>query len=137
MGARLLAFAIMLPIAVMASSSSSAEEDEDASPVEQRFVISPIPKSRLNLTGKDYAVVGGGTYTSMASQTASACQSVPEFLEQGNGAGSNPAARDPFEGTPVSRSARMSIANFTVQWRAQPRYSGTEHFELFYHKGPL
>jgi hypothetical protein len=42
--------------------SSTAEEDENLSPVQQDFQISPIPKSRLNLTGKDYAAVGWGSY---------------------------------------------------------------------------
>ena len=52
----------MLSMAVMTSGSSTAEEDENPSPVQQGFEISPVPKSRLNLTGKDYAAVGWGSY---------------------------------------------------------------------------
>jgi hypothetical protein len=114
MGTRLLPLAVMLAIAVMTSGSSTAEEDENSSPVQQGFEISPIPKGRLNLTGKDYAAVGWGSYIVNGLADCSACHSFPQFLEKGNAAGSNPAAGDPFEGTPPSRSARASIANANV-----------------------
>ena len=114
MGARLLPFAVILSIAAMTSGSSTAEEDENASPVQQGFEISPISKERLNLTGRDYAAVGWGSYIVNGLADCSACHSFPEFLERGNVAGSNPAAGDPFEATPASRSAKASIANINA-----------------------
>jgi hypothetical protein len=114
MGTRPLAFAIMLSMAVMTSGSSTAEEDENSSLVEQGYAISPIPKSRLNLTGKDYATVGWGSYIVNGLSDCSGCHSFPQFLEKGNAAGSDQATGDPFEGTPTSRNPRASIANFNV-----------------------
>jgi hypothetical protein len=105
MGTRLLALAVMLSMAVMTSGSSSATEDESASPVEQGFAISPIPKSRLNLRGKDYATVGWGSYIVNGLSDCSGCHSFPQFLEKGNAAGSNPVVGDPYEGTPAPRSS--------------------------------
>jgi hypothetical protein len=46
MGIRLLPFAVMLSMAVMTSASSTAEEDENSSPAQQGFEISPIPNGQ-------------------------------------------------------------------------------------------
>ena len=113
-GHSLLSFAVMLSMAVMTSGSSTAEEDENPSPVQQGFEISPVPKSRLNLTGKDYAAVGWGSYIVNGLSDCSGCHSFPQFLEKGNALGSNPAAGDPHEGTPPPRNGRAPIANFNV-----------------------
>jgi len=114
---RSLSFALALSTAIMTSGISSAEDDDDAissSRVQQGFEISPVPKAKLNLTGKNPAKVGLGSYL-LNVGGCSDCHSFPRFLEKGNTAGSNPAAGDPFEGTPSTQSvSRQLVANFNV-----------------------
>jgi len=61
---RALSFALTLFAAVIVCGISYAEDDDDAvssSRVQQGFEISPIPKAKLNLAGKNPAKVGLGS----------------------------------------------------------------------------
>ena len=109
MGVRLLSFGVILSIAI-ASGTSAAGEDEDLPPVEQGFAISPVPKSRLNLAGKDYAAVGWDSDIVNGLSDCSACQSFPEFLEKGNPPEAIRRSLIPTKSTP-SRAARGRRSN--------------------------
>jgi hypothetical protein len=75
-----------------------------------RAVIAP---AKLNLAGKIPAQVFMGSYIVNSSGDCSGCHSFPQYLQPGNTAGSNPAAGDPFEGTPSTQSATgQLVANF-------------------------
>ena len=114
---RSLPFAFALLTALMTCGISYAEEDDDAissSRVQQGFESSPVPKAKLNLAGKNPAKVGLGSYLVNVGG-CSDCHSFPRFLEKGNTAGSNPAAGDPYEGTPSTQSvSRQLVANYNV-----------------------
>jgi hypothetical protein len=115
---RSLSFAFTLSTAVMICGISYADDKDDlisSSPVRQGFEISPVPKAKLNFAGKDYFRVGLGSYLVNAVQDCGGCHSFPQFLEKGSTAGSNPAAGDPFEGTPSTQSvSRQLVANYNV-----------------------
>jgi len=117
MGVRSRLFALTLCAAVTVCGTLYAEDNDEAissSRVQQGFEISPIPKAKLNLAGKNPAKVGLGSYL-LNVGGCSDCHSFPRFLEIGNTAGSNPAAGDPFEGTPsTQRVSRQLVANYNV-----------------------
>jgi hypothetical protein len=117
MSIRSLSFALTLST-LMVCGSSYAEDNDDAissSQVQQGFDISPVPKAKLNFAGKDHARVGLGSYLVNAIGDCSGCHSFPQYLQKGDTAGDNPAAGDPFEGTPSTQSgSRQLVANFNV-----------------------
>jgi hypothetical protein len=116
--------ALTLPSAValaaLCAFSSIARADENQatgrqSLVQQGFEISPVPINKLDLAGKSKAAVGLGSYIVNGIGDCSGCHSYPRFLRQGNTAGSNPAAGDPFEGTPSTQSLSGPLAaNYNV-----------------------
>jgi hypothetical protein len=112
---RSLSFAFTLSTAVMICGISYAgDEDNRISPfpVQQGFDISPV---KLNLAGKDPLKVGFGSYLVNAIGDCSGCHSFPQYLEKHNTAGSNPAAGDPYEGTPsTQRISGQLVANFNT-----------------------
>lgn len=109
---RTLSFTVTLSAAVMICGISYAGDNDDRIspfPVQQGFAISPV---KLNLAGKDPLKVGLGSYLVNAIGDCSGCHSFPQYLEKG-GPGSNPAAGDPFEGTPSTQSVSgQLVANF-------------------------
>jgi hypothetical protein len=110
--------ALALSMLLMLSGISYAGDDDDmisSSQVQQGFAISPVPKDKLNFSGKSEARVGLGSYLVNAIGDCSGCHSFPQYLEQGNTAGSNPSAGDPFEGKPSAQSvSQQLVANFNV-----------------------
>jgi hypothetical protein len=65
--------------------------------------------------GKDIQLVGLGSYFVNAIGGCSDCHSFPKFLPQGDTAGSNPAAGDPYQGTPSTQSVNgQLVANFST-----------------------
>jgi hypothetical protein len=87
------------------------ERNDRISParVKQGFDISPIPKEKLNLQGKDHAMVGLGSYLVNAAADCSGCHTFPHFLRPGGtapalgnstanltGLGSDPLYGNPF-----------------------------------------
>jgi hypothetical protein len=113
-----LRFALVLSMLFMLSGISYAGDDDDtisSSQVQQGFEISPVPKDKLNFTGKSKARVGLGSYLINAIGDCSGCHSFPQYLEKGNAAGSNPSAGDPYEGMPSTQSvSQQLVANFNV-----------------------
>src|SRR5580700_10837603 len=97
------------------SSMSLADDDRDKikeSAVQQGFAASPIPKDKLNLTGKNPYLVGLGSYLVNSAADCNGCHTFPRFLRpggtapgtkpQGNstgnlaGLGSNPLYGNPY-----------------------------------------
>ncbi len=111
---RSLSFAFTLSTAAMICSISYAGDDDNRIspfPVQQGFAISPV---KLNFAGKDVGKVGLGSYLVNALGDCSGCHSFPQYLEK-RGPGSNPAAGDPYEGTPSTQSvSRQLVANFNT-----------------------
>jgi hypothetical protein len=103
---------------VVSGMSLSAVAQDDAAlgdKVRQGFAISPVAKSQLNLENADRRMVGLGSYIVNSTGDCSGCHSFPQFLAQGNQAGSNPQAGDPYEGTPSSQSVDGKLqANFNT-----------------------
>jgi hypothetical protein len=63
------------------------------------------------LQGKNLALVGYGSYLVNATGDCTGCHTFPRFYRAG-GPGSNPAAGDPYEGTPTSQTVNgQLIAN--------------------------
>jgi hypothetical protein len=92
-----------------------ADDTIDRSRVEQGFASSPIPPSQLSLNGKDIQLVGLGSYFVNAAGDCSGCHTFPRFLPQGDTAGSNPAAGDPFQGTPTTQTVNgQLVANYST-----------------------
>jgi hypothetical protein len=115
MGYRSLSGALALSIVVVTSGIAHAGERISPSLVQQGFAASPIPRSQLNMVGKDPTVVGLGSYLVNAAADCNGCHSFPRFLPTGDPAGSNPAAGDPYQGTPSSQSlTRQLQANFNI-----------------------
>lgn len=115
MGGRSLSGALALSIMAATSGMAQAQERISTSVVEQGFAASPIPKSQLNMAGKSPAMVGLGSYLVNAAADCNGCHSFPRFLPTGDVAGSNPAAGDPYQGTPSSQSLRRQLrANFNI-----------------------
>ncbi|SRR5579875_95792 len=85
-----------------------------SSEVQEGFDISPIPKNQLNMKGKNQDLVGLGSYLVNAAGDCSGCHSFPQYLGEGDKAGSNPSAGDPFENTPPQTTTTQLVANFNV-----------------------
>jgi hypothetical protein len=101
--------------AALLSEAVLADDTIDQSRVDQGFASSPIPRSQLSLYGKDIRLVGLGSYLVNAAVGCGGCHSFPQFLPQGDTAGSNPAAGDPFQGTPsTQRVSGQLVANFST-----------------------
>ena len=117
MSKRLVFFAAALGLAAALSSGAVLADDTiDRSRVEQGFASSPIPPSQLSLNGKDVQLVGLGSYFVNAQGDCTGCHTFPRFLPQGDTAGSNPAAGDPYQGTPSTQSVTgQLVANFNVK----------------------
>jgi hypothetical protein len=117
MNPRSLPLAVALSMAVITTGISYAGDNDSisSSQVQQGFAISPIPTAELNLAGKDRARVGLGSYLVNAIGDCSGCHTFPQYLQTGDTAGSNPAAGDPYEGTPSTQStSRQLVANHNV-----------------------
>jgi hypothetical protein len=125
MTSRLKFFASALGLATLLAGAASAQvtvnETINPSLVQQGFAISPIPKSctgtgclSLNLQGKNYALVGYGSYLVNATGDCTGCHTFPRFYNPG-GPGSNPTAGDPYLGKPTSQSVNgQLLANFNT-----------------------
>jgi hypothetical protein len=118
MYARFIPFALASSVLLALGGISHGEDNDDsisASKVQQGFDISPVPKAKLNLAGKDAARVGLGSYIVNAVDGCSGCHTFPQYLEKGDPAGSNPTAGDPFQGTPSTQGfSRRLVANYNV-----------------------
>jgi len=118
MNTRSIPFALVSSITLALGGISHAGDNDDAissSLVQQGFDISPVPKAKLNLEGKDPATVGLGSYVINAVGGCSGCHTFPQYLEKGDPAGSNPTAGDPFQGMPLTQSrSHRSLANYNV-----------------------
>lgn len=118
MNARSVSFALALSITLALGGISHAGDDDDpnsSSPIQQGFDISPVPKAKLNLTGKDPARIGLGSYIVNAIGGCSGCHTFPQYLEKADPAGSNPTAGDPFQGTSLKQSLpHRLVANYNV-----------------------
>jgi hypothetical protein len=118
MNTRSIPFALASSIVLALSGISHAEDNDykiSSSQVQQGFDISPVPKAKLTLADKDPARVGLGSHLVNAVGGCSGCHTFPQYLEQGDPAGSNPAAGDPFQGTPLTQSlSRRLVANHNV-----------------------
>jgi hypothetical protein len=115
MSTRLIFVASALGSAALLSGAALADEAIDRSRVEQGFANSPIPPSQFSLNGKDILLVGLGSYLVKAAIGCGSCHSFPQFLPHGDTAGSNPAAGDPFQGTPSTQSVQgQLVANFST-----------------------
>ena len=131
MNERVLANAVAAAIvlaAVMAAITPAAGQSISASQVKEGFRISPIPKSQLNLKGKNHDMVGMGSYLVNAVGDCSGCHSFPEFLEKGDTAGSNPGAGDPFEGIASDQS---KTAILSANYNAHHYLAGGQCFGPF------
>jgi hypothetical protein len=101
-------------LAGAASAQVTVNETINPSLVQQGFAISPIPQSQLSLQGKNLALVGYGSYLVNATGDCTGCHTFPRFYRAG-GPGSNPAAGDPYEGTPSTQSINgQLVANFNT-----------------------
>jgi hypothetical protein len=105
---RSLSFAYALSTAVMCGISYAQISPSE---VQQGAAIAPV---QLNLAGKVPAQVYMGSYIVNSSGDCSGCHSFPQYLRQG-GPGSNPAAGDPYEGTPSTQSVSgQLVANINT-----------------------
>ncbi|MGC2415798.1 MAG: hypothetical protein WA459_24265 [Stellaceae bacterium] len=111
-------FALALSMVVMVSGVPGASGGQDGisnSIIQEGFAISPIPAKQLNLSRKNPAMVGWGSYLVNGTSDCSGCHSLPKFLPVG-GPGSNPPAGDPFLGTPTTQGVQSQLAaNFNTQ----------------------
>jgi hypothetical protein len=113
---RWLAVSFVL-FAMPLATGTPAAAQQTISPyvVQQGFAISPIPKRELNLAGKIPAQVGLGSYLVNGVADCGGCHSFPKFLPQGDTAGSDPAAGDPYLGTAHTQAIERQLrANFNV-----------------------
>jgi hypothetical protein len=108
---------------------SDKRDDIDPSVIQQGFDISPIPIQRLNLRGRNAALVGLGSYIVNGIGDCSGCHTLPRFLRPGgtrpgtNGnptgnltnQGSNPLYGDPFLDPPVQTLQEQLKANYNVK----------------------
>lgn len=109
-----LSAGLVLSLALIIGGGVLADEDDEDLLVKQGFAISPIPAAELKFHEEDRDRVGLGSFIVNAMGDCSGCHSFPQFLGNGDPAGSNPAAGDPFEGLPSSEPAgqRPLVANF-------------------------
>lgn len=118
MTSRLKFFASAVGSAALLAGAASAQETDNEtinpSLVQQGFAISPIPQSQLSLQGKNRALVGYGSYIVNATGDCTGCHTFPRFYNKG-GPGSNPAAGDPYLGTPSTQSVNgQLVANLNT-----------------------
>ncbi|HEV3236701.1 MAG TPA: hypothetical protein VGZ25_06905 [Gemmataceae bacterium] len=96
----------------MINASVYAGDEEDPL-VKQGFAISPIPKARLKFREENRERVGLGSFIVNAIGACSGCHSFPQYLEKRDTDGSNPAAGDPFKGSPTQPAGQQPlVANF-------------------------
>jgi len=109
--------AAALVFVVTMSSMSLADHDRDKiddrdkikeSTVQQGFAASPIPKDKLNLTGKNPYLVGLGSYLVNAAADCNGCHSFPRFLRPG---GTVPGTNGNFTGNVTSRGSDPRYGN--------------------------
>jgi hypothetical protein len=107
---------LMLTVGVGGSYAKNKHQDSiSKSKVQEGYRLSPIPKNQLNLKGKNRDLVGLGSYLVNGTSDCSGCHSFPQFLPQGDNAGSNPAAGSPFEGIPSDQGLNTQlVANYNV-----------------------
>jgi hypothetical protein len=94
-------------ILLLITSASFADDDDRRDSisnfvVEQGFAASPIPRDKLNLRGKDPALVGLGSYLVNAAADCNGCHSFPRFLRPGGtkpGTNGNPTGNLSFQGS--------------------------------------
>jgi hypothetical protein len=84
-------------ILIVLTSAAAIAEDRDSgdrisnSVVEQGYESSPIPREKLNLAGKDRALVGLGAYLVNGAADCNGCHTFPRFLRPGGTVpGTNP-----------------------------------------------
>jgi len=89
-GAAISAAGLFAALLLVTTSTASFAEDRDEnndrtsnSVVEQGFAVSPIPKNKLNLAGKDRALVGLGSYLVNSGADCNGCHTFPRFLRPG------------------------------------------------------
>jgi hypothetical protein len=100
---------VTVGIALASAGTARAQQTISPSVVRQGFAISPIPRNRLDLAGKDPAQVGLGSYLVNGVADCGGCHSFPKFLPPGDVAGSDPTAGDPFQGTPSSQGLHRNL----------------------------
>jgi hypothetical protein len=110
-----LSIALVLSLAFMINASVYADDEENPL-VRQGFAISPVPKARLKFREENRERVGLGSFIVNAIGACGGCHSFPQYLEKGDTAGSNPAAGDPFKGSPSTQPAGQHplVANFNI-----------------------
>ena len=75
---------LVLAISPSVSRADSDKRDDiDPSVIQQGFDISPIPIERLNLRGRNPALVGLGSYLVNGVGDCSGCHTLPRFLRPG------------------------------------------------------
>jgi mono/diheme cytochrome c family protein len=110
------AFLLIFGVAAATGGTAGAQQTISTSVIRQGFAASPISKSRLNLAGKTAAQVGLGSYLVNGVADCAGCHSLPKFLPQGDDAGNDPTAGDPYEGTPRSQGIETQLrANANVK----------------------
>jgi hypothetical protein len=114
MASRLQLYAFAVASAALLSGASFADDDIDPSLIQQGFDISPVPKSKLSLIDNVPAKVGLGSYLVNAAGDCSGCHSLPRYLPNGDKAGSNPNAGDPFVPPPTQSVTGQLLANYNV-----------------------
>jgi hypothetical protein len=118
MSLRRTLFTSAFGLAALSAAAALGQETTNGSinqnPVQQGFDISPIPPSRLGLSGKDPWLVGWGSYLVNAATDCSGCHTFPEFLAKGDSSGSNPKAGDPFTPPPKESVTGQLLANFNT-----------------------
>jgi hypothetical protein len=114
MGPWLPASLVIFWITVAAGGVAGAQEPISRSVIQQGFAASPIPENQLNFSG-NASQVAIGSYLVNGVADCGGCHSFPKFLKRGDKAGSNPAAGDPYQGTPRSQSVSQQLqANYNV-----------------------
>lgn len=120
---------LLLAATSIASLADDLKDNIRNSTVEQGFAASPIPEDRLNLFGKDRALVGRGSYLVNAAADCNGCHSFPRFLRPGGVApgtngnptgnlssqGSNPKFGDPYLDTPPQSVDDQLKANHNIK----------------------
>src|SRR5690242_11360932 len=96
---------VFLSLVLVVNNNVYADEDRGDSLVERGFAISPVPESDLTFDKHNRDRVGFGSFIVNAMGDCSGCHTFPEFLAEGNQAGSNPNAGDPYLGLPSDEPA--------------------------------
>jgi hypothetical protein len=116
---------------VVPSGSSYAADNNgdniDTSLIQQGFDVSPIPPEKLNLMGKNPAMVGLGSFFVNGAADCSACHTFPHYLRPGGtkpsttnttgnvaGIGSNPTYGNPYLDPPQQPLQEQLQANINA-----------------------